>query len=529
MKILGLGGSQHDFCSCLLKDGKIIRAIAEERLSGEKNAIGIRSRVFNSINYCLEPGLNVSDLDLIVDNNLMEKFSLANANKKYLQHIISINHHMAHLSASYYTSGFKKAACLVLDGYGSGYNENKYVEIHTEAIADSGDIERVQTVYSNMSQYTTASLGHFYLYFTYQCDFLYGEEGKLMGLASYGTAKYVDVIKSCMEPEKHIYLNIDVKNKVKEIIDKDGNSFQTKADLAHAAQIILEDNVFDILNQLYQKTKCDNLCFSGGIALNSALNGKIKKQTSFKNVYVFPASGDNGTAIGAALYGYYNILKQPYLGRERQTNVYFGKSYNDKDILDTLGKYKDKVNYIKYPFDQMLDIVSRAIACGEIIGWHQDGCETGPRALGNRSILADPRNAEMKDILNNKVKFREDFRPFAPVVMFEYVHDYFETDFTDNPFMLYIGKVKENKIEIIPAVTHVDKTARFQTVSKKNNFKLYSLLEKFYKLTGVPVLINTSLNIKGRPIAETPKDTLYCLLNSQIDKIIIGDYLIRKK
>ena len=239
-------------------------------------------------------------------------------------------------------------------------------------------------------------------------------------------------------------------------------------------------------------------------------------------------SGDAGTAIGSALYGHYCRNGGRYVPHKIKS-VYWGKSYSDLEIENALKKNEENIAWSKQTTEEVAETAALKLKSGQILGWFQGGCEAGPRALGNRSILADPRRKNMKDILNSRVKFRENFRPFAPSVLQEYAKDYFETDGTEYPFMLFVHPVKENKKSVIPAVTHVDGTARIQTVNEKDNPVYYGLINAFYRLTGVPVLLNTSFNIKGEPIIETPSDALKSFIKADMDCLCIGHYVVTKK
>ncbi len=530
MKVLAIGGSLHDYSFCYLKDGKIIRAIEEERLSREKYATGIRSRLFKGIDYCIEGLTSVQDLDMIITNGICDISSIKN--RYYIHDIVTINHHMAHICSSYYSSGFDAAAFAVVDGNGSLYNqfnETPQTEILSIGYANRNKISFLETKYGPFKGgYDTPSIGNFYLALTLACGFMNYCEGKTMGLSSYGKPIYAEQLMENINYDKHTFVNDKTYQVMQSIIraNKSNDIFQTKADLAASGQFILEQVVFKILNELYEKTQCPRLCLAGGVALNSVMNGKIKANTPFKDIFVFPAANDGGTAIGAAYYAYYQIGKHKYCDTEKIKHVFWGKSYSEHEIQQSIQRYGSKISYKRYDDKEIIDITAKLISENKIIGWFQDGAETGPRALGNRSIIVNPANPDMKDILNNKVKFRESFRPFAPAVLKEKVNDYFDTDFPDNPFMLYVCGVKKDKAKEIPAVVHVDGTARFQTVGMENNRKFYELINAFYRITGIPVVLNTSFNIKGQPIVETPKDAIECLLNSKMDYVIVHNYLI---
>lgn len=356
-----------------------------------------------------------------------------------------------------------------------------------------------------------------------------------MGLASYGTDRYVKEMWKCVAVKEDGGREINfpreeffdfIRTLKKESVGKD--LFQIRADVAFAAQAVLEKSTFLLMEELYNKTKCRKLCYSGGVALNSTLNGKITKETPFTDIFIPPMSGDAGTAIGSALYGHYCRNGGRY-DPHKIKSVYWGKSYSDLEIENALKKNEENIAWSKQTTEEVAETAALKLKSGQILGWFQGGCEAGPRALGNRSILADPRRKNMKDILNSRVKFRESFRPFAPSVLQEYAKDYFETDGTEYPFMLFVHPVKESKKSVIPAVTHVDGTARIQTVNEEDNPVYYGLINAFYRLTGVPVLLNTSFNIKGEPIIETPSDALKSFIKADMDCLCIGNYVVTKK
>ncbi|MFZ5351517.1 MAG: carbamoyltransferase [Bacillota bacterium] len=544
MRIIGIGGSDHDLSCCLLEDGEVLIAIEEERLSKEKHGNGVRSCILKSVDYCLEEaGYTYDDIDMYITSDLF--FPRLTSRKPFVNKMIKINHHLAHIASCYYTSGFDDAAALVIDGNGSlfafdcaetvttGYAKGNTINIIDKAYGASGTglLKNVEAKEN--------SLGRLYSFFTQICGFGFLEAGKLMGLSSYGKGTYIDSIRRFAKVEidrqSNLFVEIDIKNKsLKEFVKhihsvgkNEEEKFQVKADIAYSVQYLLEEFVFAIMNNLYDKTKAKKLCYSGGVALNSVLNGKIKQKTPFEDVFIHPAAGDSGIAIGAALYGYHNIFNKPYKSKKQLTSAYTGRNYSDEEIFKALDRFKHQVTFEKLGKEDTLKAAAESLSKGRIIGWFQGRSEIGPRALGNRSILADPRVKEMKDILNSRVKFRESFRPFAPVVLEERVGEYFETDFPNNPFMLYVGDVKEDKKSVIPAVTHVDGTARLQTIDRETNEMYYDLINKFGELTGVPVILNTSFNIKGKPIVETPYDAIECFVNCDMDDLFIHDYQVK--
>lgn len=545
--VMGIGGSVHDFSCCIVQDGIVMVAIEEERLSREKHGIGKRSLIMQCIDYCLNAvGCTLNDIDLIVSNDLF-RFSPGHV-FPYMNNIVRINHHMAHAAGTYYTSGFDHSAILICDGCGSSYWDNSE-ETMSFGFAQNGSINVFEKL-TNKSIYipdylhlgynewriNPKSPSSLYTFITYLLGFKILEEGKTMGLSPYGTDKYVNTFYKYIDvnsPYDYTY-HLDSKELFEFIADvladkNEDSLFQAKADLAYAVQDIMEKQIFAALNHLYEKTQCSSLCLGGGAALNSVLNGKIMDNTPFGRVFVHPAACDSGTSIGAALYGYYSILKNSYSCGKSIMNAYTGRVYEPKEIKRVLDGKQDVLFYKEWNENILLQKAADMIAKGKIIGWFQGGSEIGPRALGNRSILVDPRRSEMKDILNSRVKFRECFRPFAPVVMAEYAQEYFDMRCEEIPYMLFIMNVHEEKRRVIPAVTHIDGSARLQTVSMKNNQRLYKLLENFNKITGVPVLLNTSFNIKGRPIVENPSDAINTFIEADMDCLIIDDFIVYKK
>ncbi|MBX9694975.1 MAG: carbamoyltransferase, partial [Cyanobacteria bacterium] len=295
-------------------------------------------------------------------------------------------------------------------------------------------------------------------------------------------------------------------------------------DLAHSVQVLLEERAFQLLNDLHELHPSDNLCLAGGVALNSTMNGKIRQFTPFKNVFIIPAANDAGLSLGAALYC--NAVESPStFVRHHLDHAYYGSHHTDPEIEAELKDLPPSIKVSKP--DNLVQETAKLLNEYNIVGWYQGRMEFGPRALGNRSILANPTKAETKDIVNQKVKFRENFRPFAPMVPLEFVGDYFESD-EEMPFMLKIVEVKPEKRSVIPAVTHVDHTARVQTVTPQQNERIHKLLHEMKKLGGVPVLLNTSFNIRGDTIVRTPKDAVKCLLQTGLNALAIGPYLLVK-
>jgi len=302
---------------------------------------------------------------------------------------------------------------------------------------------------------------------------------------------------------------------------------QIHFDIGASAQLVLEDILLKMVNHVYNKTKMKNLCLGGGVALNGVANYRILKEGPFENLHIPPSPGDAGSAVGCAQYLYHCHAKNKRVveeSTERITdNIYVGPEYSNDEIKSFLDK--NKISYDFLEREQLLKNSAKLIAEGKIVGWYQGKMEWGPRALGNRSILADPRDEKMKDVLNEKIKHRESFRPFAPSILEDYISEYFDMN-RPSPYMLFVAKVK--KPDKIPAVTHIDGTGRLQSVSKEVNPLYYDLINEFYKLTGIPVIINTSMNVMGEPIVNTPEHAYNMILKTDMDYLVMGNYLVRK-
>jgi len=564
---LGISCYYHDSAAALLKDGHVIAAVEEERFSRIKfdddfpkmaidwclHEAQILPSEINSIAFYDKPVLKFerlldnyiavaprglqSFLDVIpkwIHKRLWIKNEIKKSLKGFRGKIIFPEHHMSHAAHAFYTSNFEDAAILNIDGVGEwsttsyGVAKNNFIEI-------TKDLRWPH------------SLGLFYSAFTYFLGFKVNEgEYKLMGLSSYGKPKYYDLILNNLidvKDDGSIHLNMKyfafthdkvmTNKKFSELFGikpktKDEKTLQIHFDIGASAQKVLEDVILKMVNHIYYKTKMKNLCIGGGVALNGVANYKILKEGPFENVHIPPSPGDAGSAVGAAQYLYHIYHKNPKnifknhadLIRE---NIYAGPSFSNEKIK----KFLDSKNILSESFDKesLLKKTAQLIAEGNIVGWYQGKMEWGPRALGNRSILADPRKSEMKDILNKKIKHRESFRPFAPSIMEEYTSEYFEMDIS-SPYMLMVSPVKKPKE--IPAVTHIDGTGRIQTVSKETNSLYYDLIQEFYKITGIPVIINTSMNVMGEPIVNTPEQAYNMILKTDMDYLIMGNYLIQK-
>lgn len=567
MKILGLNAIGFNTSASILINGKLKYAIEEERLNREK-----RTRKFpiKSINYILNKcNLNLEDIDIIAIswNPLinLEKFDINHSEKNsyipdilhsipnYLIKILKqkpktdyfeenliikkkrikiyfVNHHLSHAS-SFFFSNFKNSAILTLDAFGEKQSGGFY-------IGKNQNISKINEILF------PHSLGSFYSTFTEICGFQpQNDEWKLMGASAYGNSNstnhfYKKISKLIMlkkdgtfdlnlnyfnhylfhRPHYYNdnllkYLNIKVNKKI--------NLNQQYYDLAFAAQKVFEDIIFNALNYLQKKTKLENLVFSGGCALNCLANGKIKQKTKFKNIFIPPVPDDSGAGLGAAFYVHNQILKnkRTYIMK----NNYLGPSFNNKEVYSTLKKFKLNFTYLKNPEKKAAELISN----DKIIGWFQDRLEFGDRALGNRSIIADPRKNNIKNRINKIIKYREAFRPFAPAIMDDYVLKYFE-HYQNSDFMEKTINLKKECQNQVPGIVHEDGTARLQTVKKNNNEKFYNLIKEFYKITQIPMVINTSLNYKGDPICCSIEDIIKTFYLSGLDAIIINNYLLEK-
>jgi len=564
---LGISCYYHDSAAALLEDGRVIAAVEEERFTRKKFDDDFPKM---AIEWCLsETGISPNQIDSVafydkpilkferlLDNYIAVAprglYSFLDTIPKWLHkrlwikndimknldgfsgEIIFPEHHLSHAAYSFFTSPFEEAAILTTDGVG---------EWSTTSIA----IGQENTVKILQDIRWPHSLGLFYSAFTYFLGFQVNEgEYKLMGLASYGKPKYYDLILENLVDVKNdgsIHLNMDyfaftydkvmTNQKFSKLFgikrrNEDDEMKQVHFDIGASAQKVLEDILLKMVEYLYQKTNSRNLCLGGGVALNGVANYRILKESSFDNIHIPPSPGDAGSAIGAAQYLYYSHHTQKRKLVDNITkriieNVYVGPSYSDNQIKNFLDQ--NNIKYEIFDDNELVKKCAKLIAEGNVVGWYQGKMEWGPRALGNRSILADPRIKEMKDILNEKIKHRESFRPFAPSILEEYVSEYFELDIP-SPYMLMVSPVK--KPDKIPAVTHIDGTGRLQTVSKNSNPLYYKLITEFYNLTGIPVVINTSMNVKGEPIVNTPEQAYNMLTKTDMDYIFLKKFLVKK-
>ncbi|MBQ4821787.1 carbamoyltransferase N-terminal domain-containing protein [Aquimarina sp. MMG016] len=563
MYILGISAFYHDSACCLLKSGKIIAAAQEERFTRKKHDPSFPQR---AVEFCLkEAGIDVSAISLVV---FYEKPFLkfdriinsiqANAPfafdffrksikawtktklwipaiiKKELQYsgkILFSEHHESHAAATFFTSPFSESAIVTIDGVGEK-------TCTTIALGKGNQVTILK------EQHYPHSFGLLYSAFTQYCGFKVNSgEYKLMGLAPYGKPIYKELIlEHFVSISDQGEVRLDLKyfsfDKGKSTINKtfcevlgkkarkpDGEMTSFYCDIASSIQSITEDFLKIITSYSQKVTGMKNLCLSGGVALNCKANGELIKNTNYEDIWVQPASGDGGAAVGAAFIGYYHYLKneRQYVANDLPSQAYLGVGYTDDDIIAVLQKYD--IEYTIQDDDQLCDNVSTALQNKKIIGWFQGKMEFGPRALGNRSILASPLFEDMKKHVNMSIKKREGFRPFAPIVLAEKAQDWF-SNIIPSKYMLFT--FSSDKKKEIPSCIHEDGTARVQTLNKKEHPLLHQLISSFDQKTSCPVLINTSFNVRGEPIVASPLDALKCFFQTEMDVLVLGNYLIEK-
>ena len=530
MIILGLHKDPwHNTGAALLnsKNGKIkIATLSEERLDRIKDS---RNFPEKSIDACMKHlGVkSYSDIDLIVSDFLVSKDIFFKDYSKFVcrtdtflnnftkNKIKVINHHLLHACSVYYSSNFKESAILIVDGRGSDS------ETQSLFYANGNKIKLI-------AKTRKIGIGLLYATMTEEIGFNILEEGKTMGLAPHGMGVKKNLFKFYGQYNgiETSYEKICLKNKhqFKEKFKKKLNSFEQKARAAYEVQKETESAMLHLVKFAKKKINTNNICISGGVALNCVANNIIKDSKIFNNVYINPGASDTGIPLGGVYYGYFNFYKKT---KKRITaSPYLGLSYSNKEIENSLNLLKHKKN-IKIHKDKNLKKTLKILLQNKAVGFFQGRSETGPRALGNRSILMSPLKENNRYVLNKKIKLREEFRPFAPIILEEKVSNFF--NFSGNsPYMLYACKVKKEKKKLIPAVVHLDNTSRIQTITSSSNKKLYNLLKMFEKKTKVPVLINTSFNKRNEPIVETPDHAINSFLNTKIDALFLQDYLIEK-
>lgn len=587
MYILGISAFYHDSAACLLKDGEIIAAAQEERFTRKKHDYTFPE---NAVNYCLrEAGIKASELNYVAFydkpfvkferiletylayvpsglSSFIKAMPLWIRQKLWISDIICEKtgyegkvvfpeHHESHAASAFFPSPFERAAFLTIDGVGEwatssfGVGNGNHINIMAELRFPH-------------------SLGLLYSAFTYFTGFKVNSgEYKVMGLAPYGEPKYVNRILENLidlKDDGSFRMNMEYFNycagltmtdkRFDNLFDgpprqPEGVLTQREMDIARSIQDVTEEIMLRMASYVKKETDEKYLCMAGGVALNCVGNGRLLRSGLFEDIWIQPAAGDAGGALGAAYvahYCYLNNLPLVKNGRDLQKASYLGPEYTDTEIIQFLEKYK--LPYKHSGTDEILDEVTDALIDCKVIGWFNGRMEFGPRALGNRSIIGDARSSEMQKKMNLKIKFRESFRPFAPSVLAEKAGEWFQLD-RESPYMLLVADVKKekqcrmseedeklwgiDKLNVvrseIPAVTHVDYSARIQTVNRKDNPLYHALLEKFYGKTGCPVIINTSFNVRGEPIVESPSDAYKCFMRTEMDMLVIGNCILYKE
>lgn len=449
-----------------------------------------------------------------------------------------VEHHRAHLASAFFCSPFEEAAVISIDGFGD----------FSSVMWGVGRGNRIEVKGSVRFPH---SLGIFYTAFTQYLGFpKYGDEYKMMGLSAYGEPRYREQVRDVVRTRGgDVRLNLDYFTHHTSGVEMSweggeptlGNVYSQKfvevfgpartprseltqrdRDMAASVQAVLEENYFELLRYVQRETGMKNVCLAGGVALNCVANGMIFDQTPFTGLYVQPAAHDAGTSIGAALYVQHQILEQPR--RFEMRHAYWGPEHTDHQIGGAIRG--ESATARKLSEQQLVDATAAELAAGKIVGWYQGRAEFGPRALGNRSILADPRRMNMKDTLNARIKYREPFRPFCPSILAERTGEFFECDYS-SPFMVQAYKIRPSRRTLVPAVTHEDGTGRLQTVERDVNPLYWRLIKRFDELTGIPVLINTSFN-ENEPIVNTPEEALSCFLRTNMDVLVMGSYILSK-
>ncbi len=571
--IVGINAYDHDVSACLLRNGEIAFAIAKERLNRLKNAAGFYEE---AVDYCLKAeGITRDDVDLVVRNTYVLPVDELETRLTYMemplylpaperelakQHpwfdaksdkVVTISHHLAHAYSAFAACPFEEGAVMVVDGVG-GYrtdvmepyplSNNSVSPLARESESyyrfSGSKLEAIKKVWLEPAKgflsdefYNMPGLGAVY---SRVSTYVFGDWnkcGELMGLAPYGRPHAVKPFLEMQNGELKVNPWPAEYNKPWLLEGSERRKWENDPAMKHWENLawqIQEDTEQVLLARtrwLRETTGARNLCIAGGVGLNCVANGRLAREAGFENVWIQPAAGDDGNAIGCALYGHLAVMKRPRTYTIK--HAYFGRPYSDQEVKDAISTRVVKLVSKAVRSPDICKETAKILADGNVIGWFQDRSEFGPRALGNRSILADPRKPEMKDILNSRVKHRQPFRPFAPIVLEERSDEIFLGP-GDSPYMLMAKHVHPSWKDKIPAVVHVDGTARVQTVNEATNPRLYRLLKEFEALTGVPVLVNTSFNIKGEPIVETPQDALECFLGTGIDYLILHDTVMSK-
>ena len=585
MFILGISAFYHDSAACLVRDGDIVAAAQEERFSRKKHDPNFPKL---AIDYCLsEAKVGLDEIDYVVFYDkpfvkferllmtyigtapkgirsfidqmpfwLKEKLFTRNAIRRELDYkgaVLFTTHHQSHAAAAFFPSPFEEAAIVTLDGVGEWATT-------TYGVGRGNKIEITKQI--NFPH----SLGLLYSAFTYFTGFKVNSgEYKLMGLAPYGEPKYADLIYKeliDLREDGSYKLNLDhfdycaglrmTNDKFAQLFGgppraPESKITQREMDLAASVQVVTEEVMLRIARTAHKESGSKNLVLAGGVALNCVANGRVLREGPFDNIWIQPAAGDAGNALGCALFAWHQLLDNPRTpDRRRQKATYLGPEFRDEDIET----YLKSINapYEKFGDETLASRVAELLATENVVGWFQGRMEFGPRALGARSILGDARSREMQSVLNLKIKFRESFRPFAPAVLEERVSDYFELN-TESPYMLLVADVTKEHLEPldgdaaqatgfdmlkvarsdVPAITHVDNSARIQTVREEDHPRYYNLIKQFEKRTGCPVIINTSYNVRGEPIVCTPQEAYTCFMRTNMDYLVLGSCVLDKR
>ncbi|MCX5772719.1 MAG: carbamoyltransferase [Candidatus Hydrogenedentes bacterium] len=586
MNLLGISAFYHDSAACFVRDGDIVAAAQEERFSRKKHDPRFPS---NAAAYCLKEGaVDINDVDYVVfydkpfvkfERLLMTYLAIAPRGLRsfisqmpawlkekifmratirrelgYSGKILFASHHQSHAAAAFFPSPFEKAAFITLDGVGEWATS-------TYGVGEGNRVRILKQI--NFPH----SLGLLYSAFTYFTGFKVNSgEYKLMGLAPYGEPTFVPAILRELidiKEDGSFRLNMeyfDYCAGLRMTSDKFARLFggparkpeskitQREMDLARSIQMVTEEVILRMARHVHRETGMENLCLAGGVALNCVANSRVLREGPFRDIWIQPSAGDAGNALGCALFAWHQLLGNERVpSPRRQKATYLGPSFQDEAIQSYLDL--EQIPYSRFESaEQLCDGVSDLIIGGKVVGWFQGRMEFGPRALGARSILGDARSREMQSVLNLKIKFRESFRPFAPTVLSEHINEYFELD-RQSPYMLLVAPLKRDRLceldpahrnlagfeklkvarSEIPAVTHVDNSARIQSVDKQDNPLYHRLIERFYEKTGCPVIINTSFNVRGEPIVCTPQEAFTCFMRTHMDYLVMGPFLLDKK
>jgi len=592
-KILGISAYYHDSAAALVIDGEILAAAQEERFTRKKHDPGFPGQ---AIAYCLrEAGLQLSDIDHIVFYDkplikferlietylafaprgfksffaaipvwLKEKLYLKKTLRRELSALggmpegalpplMFTEHHQSHAASAFFPSPFEKAAVICFDGVGEWATTSVWL----------GEANKLVPQWEINFPH---SLGLLYSAFTYYTGFRVNSgEYKLMGLAPYGEPRYADLIlQHLVDVKEDGTFRLDMSyfdyatgltmttEKFHSLFDgpprtPEAELTQKEMDIARSIQVVTEEIVLKLANTVHRELGVEHLCLAGGVALNCVANGRILREGPFDSIWIQPAAGDAGGALGAALAIWHEFLDNPreVEAGDQMQGAFLGPAYSNEQIGEMLSGLGGAHELLEEK--ALLPRVARLIEQGHVIGWFQGRMEFGPRALGNRSIIGDPRSSEMQSVMNLKIKYRESFRPFAPAVKADKVHEWFEQD-SSSPYMLLVAQVAADKLtapaagqgapaglkslyvsrSVIPAVTHVDCSARVQTVHEETNPRFYRLIDEFEQLTGCPLLVNTSFNVRGEPIVNTPEDAYRCFMRTEMDYLVMGNYLLSK-